>query len=66
MKAPAIKLKENTIYLGDNGMSICHKCAGQSALYSGRDISGQPVMEIPPALGIANGITVCESGCTHY
>jgi len=36
-------LREGALYWADNGRVICAKCAGQSALYTGRDISGQSV-----------------------
>ncbi|MFO0931131.1 MAG: hypothetical protein U1E39_00315 [Planctomycetota bacterium] len=47
---------------------ICVKCAGMSALYTGRDISGQPVERVtvedvrawPEDLGVLH----CESNCT--
>ncbi|MEA2067798.1 MAG: hypothetical protein U9P12_01240 [Verrucomicrobiota bacterium] len=47
-KEPKPVLKEGIIYSSDNGMLICKKCAGQSALYTGRDSSGQEVLAIPP------------------
>lgn len=42
------KLKPDSIYLGDNGRAFCGEHAGASATYTGRDLSGQPVMEITP------------------
>ena len=61
-------LREGALYWSDNGRVICAKCAGQSALYTGRDISGQKVDRItvedvrawPADLGTLR----CESKCT--
>ena len=61
-------LGEGALYWADNGRVICAKCAGQSALYTGRDISGQKVERItvedvrawPADLGTLR----CASGCT--
>lgn len=61
-------LREGAVYFADNGRRICAKCAGQSALYTGRDISGQKVERVsvedvrawPDDLGVLR----CESGCT--
>lgn len=36
-------LKEGAIYEGDNGRLMCVDCAGMSALYTGKDISGRKV-----------------------
>jgi hypothetical protein len=41
-------LKDDAIYLGDNGRAFCGVHAGNSAAYTGRDLSGQAVMEITP------------------
>jgi len=57
-------MKENTIYLGDNGEAVCHKCAGFSAKTTGRDISGQPMLEVSAEDAAEFGITSCEKGCT--
>ncbi len=46
MKAPAPKLAAGVVYLGDNGRAICIHCAGQSARYTGDDLSGQPVVAV--------------------
>ena len=64
-------LKEEVIYSADNGMLICKKCAGQSALYTGRDISGQEVVAVPRSENAAWRKQVgedmtCEAGCTSY
>ena len=47
---PKRKLKETALYLGDNGRVFCGtlRCAGQSSYFTGRDISGQRVMELSP------------------
>lgn len=39
-------LDDHELYLGDNGRCFCGAHAGMSARYSGRDLSGQPVMKI--------------------
>jgi len=62
-------LKPNTIYLADNGRAICSKCAGSSALYTGRDISGQRVYECTEKdaaewLVMMGKELTCEAGCT--
>lgn len=65
---PRPLLREGALYWADNGRVICAKCAGQSALYTGRDISGQKVERItveevrdwPEDLGTLH----CESNCT--
>lgn len=48
MKKPTPVLKDDTIYLGDNGMSLCGEHHGMNARFTGRDVSGQPVLEITP------------------
>ena len=61
-------LREGALYWADNGRVICAKCAGMSALYTGRDISGQKVERItvedvrawPEDLGTLH----CEGNCT--
>ena len=65
---PRPLLREGALYWADNGRRICAKCAGQSALYTGRDISGQKVERItvedvrawPDDLGVLQ----CAAGCT--
>jgi hypothetical protein len=62
------RLREGALYWADNGRVICAKCAGQSALYTGRDLSGQKLARItvedvrswPDDLGALQ----CESRCT--
>ena len=61
-------LRDGAVYWADNGRRICARCAGASALYTGRDISGQPVDRVtiddvhawPEDLGPL----ACEAGCT--
>jgi len=57
------------LYFADNGRLICSKCAGMSARYTGRDISGQRIQ----VLGAADILecstymgrrVVCECGGT--
>lgn len=56
-------LGEDTLYLGDNGRAFCGKprCAGMTASYTGRDLSGQKVEAITAREAIDHGIK-CE-GC---
>ena len=61
-------LREGALYWADNGRRTCVRCAGQSARYTGRDISGQKVERVtiedvrawPDDLGVLQ----CEAGCT--
>lgn len=48
LKTPKPVLKEDRIYLGDNGRSFCGtlRHAGMTAFYTGHDISGQTVLEL--------------------
>ena len=71
LKEPTPVLKEGVIYSGDNGERICKKCAGQSALYTGRDRSGQEVVPIPRSENsrwrtFFGKDLMCEKGCTSY
>jgi hypothetical protein len=43
-------LKPHALYLGDNGRCYCGEHSGTTALYTGRDISGQRVEEVTPAV----------------
>jgi hypothetical protein len=42
------KLKADTLYIGDNGRCFCGelKCAGMTAHFTGRDLSGQKVLAL--------------------
>lgn len=71
METPKPKLKEGVIYFADNGRRICLKCAGQTAKFTGRDISGQRVR----AATIEDAIAwqemfmqrlSCEAQCTYF
>jgi len=42
-------LKPGALYLGDNGRCFCTEHAGMTALYTGRDLSGQKVPEVTAA-----------------
>jgi hypothetical protein len=60
-----IALKESTIYLGDNGRAFCGhaRCAGATAYYSGRDLSGAPVFPLEHPDDIRHALEfkiVCE------
>jgi len=47
---PVPVLDPNALYWGDNGRCFCGECAGASAKYTGRDLSGQPVERITPEM----------------
>ena len=65
---PSPVLRDGAVYWADNGRRICARCGGASALYTGRDISGQAVERVtvddvhawPEDLGPL----ACELGCT--
>lgn len=67
---PKPVLKAGSLYIADNGRVICTKCAGQSALYTGYDISGQRVQRMRPAdvrefaAAMGEDTVSCEAGCT--
>jgi hypothetical protein len=42
-------LRDDELYLGDNGRCFCGHHAGASARYTGGDISGQPVHRVTDA-----------------
>lgn len=44
---PKSVLEPGTIYCSDNGRLICIECAGMSAKFTGRDISGQMIEVVP-------------------
>lgn len=45
-----MKINDATIYLTDNGAALCGEHLGTSAKYTGRDISGQPIEPVTPAM----------------
>jgi hypothetical protein len=66
---PRPVLTPGAVYWGDGGMRICCDCAGASALYTGRDISGQPVERatLCDAVGWLSALgspLACEQECT--
>ena len=70
---PGVKfaLKPGTIYSADNGALICIYCAGMSALFTGRDISGQKCTPMTQDDAMAweqelGKPMSCEGGCTTY
>lgn len=71
LKEPKPVLKDGVIYSGDNGRLVCAKCAGESALNTGHDLSG---LEMMPCSRIYNEMwrqlagedITCEAGCTTY
>lgn len=71
MKTTTPFLKPGTIYSADNGRLICLECAGASAKFTGRDISGQKVRRIPRSENAFWRKTfgkdmACECGKTGY
>ncbi len=69
LSEPQPKLQGGVVYSGGNGRLICCKCAGQSALYTGRDLDGTKVLAITPdqfpmwAEAFGPSLS-CEEGCT--
>jgi len=68
-RKPSPILKGGAIYISDNGRLICAKCAGTSALYTGRDISGQQVErlaveDVAYFEDATRKPVTCEAGCT--
>ena len=49
MNDPKPVLKDDTLYIGDNGACYCGKHSGCSARFTGHDISGQKVDPVSPA-----------------
>ena len=57
--------------VSDNGRLICVECAGMSAKFTRRDISGQRVTAVPYLETVAwfkqfHKPMACEAGCTTY
>ncbi len=68
---PKPVLKPGLIYYSDSGRTICLKCAGTSARYSGHDVSGQKVEPAPweDTLQFVKELgkpLSCEAGCLIY
>ena len=68
---PEPVLKSGVIYSADNGRLICVECAGMSAKYTGRDLSGQEVLAVPYSETVEwfkefGKPMTCERGCTAY
>ena len=55
-------LNNTHIYKGDGGRLMCSQCAGSSALYTGRDTSGNYVIAMQPI----EGAMKCECGNIKY
>lgn len=71
LKTPAPKLKAGIIYSSDNGRLICLHCAGQSALYTGRDLSGHKVAPMDQTdadnwMQVMGVTLACECGATKH
>lgn len=45
-----LKINPRSIYLTDNGRALCGAHLGSSAKHTGRDISGQEIMEVTPEI----------------
>lgn len=56
------KLDAATLYLGDNGRCFCGKlhCAGMTAHFTGRDLSGQEVLAVSAETARKHGLR-CET-----
>ncbi len=64
-------LKPGRVYWADNGERICLQCAGASAKYTGRDLSGQRVeaataRDAREWLDLTGKLLQCERGCTTF
>lgn len=54
-------VKDDAVYLTDNGAALCGAHLGMTARYSGRDISGQPVRLVTAAMvALITTLIVCE------
>lgn len=68
LEDPRPVLVHGAVYWADGGRRICASCAGATALYTGRDLSGQKLERVtlddvrdwPKDLGALR----CETGCT--
>jgi hypothetical protein len=56
-------LKPHALYLGDNGRCYCGEHSGTTALYTGRDISGQRVLEVTPEVAAESVAMGCAIEC---
>ena len=65
MTMPKPKLRDDALYLGDNGRCFCGAHAGVTARFTGRDLSGQRVMHLTRTLVDASGFNAdfyhCET-----
>lgn len=64
---PTPVLDSEAVYLGDNGRAFCGAHAGQSARFTDRDTSGQPVYRVTPAeahaLQVWHGVEIACEQC---
>ncbi len=54
--------REDALYITDNGATLCGAHLGASAKYTGRDISGQPILEVTPDV-VQEARQMGETGC---
>jgi hypothetical protein len=45
-----VKINDATVYLTDNGAAYCGAHLGATAKATGHDISGQPILQVTPAI----------------
>lgn len=45
-----MRISDDTVYITDNGAALCGAHLGTTARYSGRDLSGQPIVPVTPEL----------------
>ena len=60
------KVLPDALYIGDNGAMFCGNCAGASAAYTLRDISGQRIYRVKHADAVAlmaDGVPCACEGC---
>ena len=43
-----MRIADETLYMTDNGRTVCGKHLGASARHTGRDLSGQSIMAVTP------------------
>ena len=58
-------LQPRALYWGDNGRCLCGEHSGTSALYTGRDISGQTVKKVTAADAAEARTMGFEPACEH-
>jgi hypothetical protein len=59
-----MRISDTMVYLTDNGAALCGQHLGMTARFTGRDISGQPILPLTPEILLAEfGGTGVEPAC---